>query len=72
MPSPQKVKGKSFENAKAKFLTEIFGEKLGLAGPDSFLEGEGWSIMNVPVLSQNQGPIFWRTILGSASFDPSL
>ena len=24
MPSPQKVKGKSFENAKAKFLTEIF------------------------------------------------
>ena len=29
MPSPQKVKGKSFENAKAKFLTEIFGEMRG-------------------------------------------
>ena len=24
MASPQKVKGKSYENAKAKFLTDIF------------------------------------------------
>ena len=26
MASPQKVKGKSYENAKAKFLTDIFGQ----------------------------------------------
>ena len=41
MPSPQKVKGKSFENAKAKFLTEIYGEKfIRVPTSGAFLGGQ--------------------------------
>lgn len=32
MPSPQKTKGKSYENAVAKFLTEAYGEKFMRVG----------------------------------------
>ena len=43
MPSPQKVKGKSFENAKAKFLTEIFGEKfIRVPTSGAFLGGQNY------------------------------
>ena len=43
MPSPQKVKGKSFENAKAKFLTEIYGEKfIRVPTSGAFLGGQNY------------------------------
>ena len=43
MPSPQKVKGKSFENSKAKFLTEIFGEKfIRVPTSGAFLGGQNY------------------------------
>ena len=43
MASPQKTKGKSYENAKAKFLTEIFSEKfIRVPTSGAFLGGKNY------------------------------
>ena len=43
MASPQKVKGKSYENAKAKFLTEIFDQKfIRVPTSGAFLGGKNY------------------------------
>ena len=54
MPSPQKIKGKSFENAKAKFLTEIFEEKfVRVPTSGAFLGGQNYDRR----LSMSQGQV---------------
>ena len=43
MASPQKTKGKSYENAKANFLTEIFSEKfIRVPTSGAFLGGKNY------------------------------
>ena len=43
MASPQKVKGKSYENAKAKFLTDIFGQTfIRVPTSGAFLGGKNY------------------------------
>ena len=43
MASPQKVKGKSYENAKAKFLTDIFDQKfIRVPTSGAFLGGKNY------------------------------
>ena len=45
MASPQKTKGKSYENAKAKFLTEIFSEKfIRVPTSGAFLGGKNYDL----------------------------
>jgi len=43
MPSPQKTKGKGYENAVAKFLTETYGEKfIRVPTSGAFLGGQNY------------------------------
>ena len=62
MPSPQKVKGKSFENAKAKFLTEIYGEKfIRVPTSGAFLGGQNYDRRHT--MSQGQVMAFKGDII---------
>ena len=67
MPSPQKVKGKSFENAKAKFLTEIYGEKfIRVPTSGAFLGGQNYDRRHT--MSQGQIMAFKGDIIPPDDF----